>query len=134
MKKSTLIQLTGILFIIGLLSSCAPSYFGKTYSPTQNVDVYLDAGDVKKAHTTMGTSNMDQGFRSLESAQQKVIEMGKARGADGVIMKLTEEVVSTQQSGLGVVTKKSKKNIITTSSSTTDVKKKTIVATFVKYN
>jgi len=133
MKKSTLIQLFGIL-IIGLLSACAPSYFGKTYSATQNVDIYLDAADVKKEHTTMGTTSFDQGFRSLDVAQQKVIEMGKAKGADGVIMKLTEEVASTQQSGLGVVSKKKKKDIITTSSSTTDVKKNKITATFIKYN
>lgn len=133
MKKSTLIQLAGIL-LIAFSSACAPSYFGKTYPATQNVDVYLDAADVKKAHTTIGSSSFDKGFKSLESTQQKVIEMGKARGADGVIMKLTEEVAATTQSGSGVVNKKAKKDVITSSSTTTDIKQTKITATFIKYN
>jgi len=133
MKKSSLIQLFGILFI-ALSSACAPSYFGKTYAPTQNVDVYLDAADVKKAHTTMGSTTIDQGFKGLDATQQKVIEMGKAKGADGVIMKLSEEVVSTQQNGVATVNNKTKNPMVNTSSSTTDIKKKKVTATFIKYN
>ncbi len=34
-------------------------------------------------------------FSSMEVVQQKVLEMGKAKGADGVIIKLTEELLST---------------------------------------
>ncbi|GAA4914951.1 hypothetical protein GCM10023313_17960 [Mucilaginibacter defluvii] len=119
----------------GFITSCSsPKYFGKTYSPTQNVDVYLDKADVKKNHTTIGTTSIGKGFGSLESAQQKVIELGKAKGADGVIMTLTEEVVSTQQTGTGVITQSKKKNVTgTTSSSTVDIKQKKITATFIKY-
>ncbi|HTF30771.1 MAG TPA: hypothetical protein VK625_18080 [Flavitalea sp.] len=132
MKKVTLIQLFGILFV-ALLSACStPSYLGKTYPATQNVDIYLDTADVKKTYTTMGTSTYDQGLNSLDAMQQKLIEMGKAKGADGVIMKLTEEVAVTQQSGVGVAAKKSK--IVTTSSTTRDIKKKKITATFIKYS
>ncbi|GAA4312657.1 hypothetical protein GCM10023149_08100 [Mucilaginibacter gynuensis] len=134
MKKATTISLITFL-VMGLLAACStPSYFGKTYSPTQNVDVYLDKADVKKTYTTMGSTKIAKGFSSLESAQQKVIELGKAKGADGVIMNLTEEVVSTQQTGTGVVTQTKKKNVIgTSSSSTMDVKSKKITATFIKY-
>ncbi|MCC8407801.1 DUF1471 domain-containing protein [Mucilaginibacter sp. UR6-1] len=134
MKKTTTIFLVTFL-VMGLLAACStPSYFGKTYSPTQNVDVYLDKADVKKPFTTMGTTKVGKGFSSLESAQQKVIELGKAKGADGVIMSLTEEVISTQQTGTGVVTQNKKKNVTGTSSSTTmDVKSKKITATFIKY-
>ena len=65
MKKSTSIQLLGILFI-ALLSACStPSYFGKTYPATQNVDVYLDAEDVKKPYTTMGTLEYDRTLSRL---------------------------------------------------------------------
>jgi len=133
MKNSVLIQLLGVFFI-ALAIACAPSYFGKTYPATQNVDVYLSDVDVKKEHTTMGTTTIDKGFSSMQVVQQKVIEMGKAQGADGVIMKLSEEVVSTQKSGTGVVNKKTKKDVISTSSSTMDIKKKKIDATFIKYN
>ncbi|GAB3921709.1 hypothetical protein GCM10028827_05400 [Mucilaginibacter myungsuensis] len=82
----------------------------------------------------MGTTDIGKGFGSLESAQQKVIELGKAKGADGVIMVLTEEVVTTSQTGTGVVNRTKKKNVIGTNSSTsTDIKQKKIMATFIKY-
>lgn len=134
MKKTTLIRLSGILFI-ALLSACStPSYFGKTYSATQHVDVYLDVADVKKTYTTMGTSTYDQDLSSIEAMQHKIIEMGKAKGADGVVMKLTEEVALTQQSGVGTVNKNTKNKIATSSSTTRDIKKKKITATFIKFN
>lgn len=134
MKKVTTCSLVTLL-VIGLLAACSsPKYFGKTYSPTSNVDVYLAKEDVKKNYTTMGTTDIGKGFGSLETAQQKVIALGKAKGADGVIMNLTEEVVSTSQTGTGVVTQSKKKNVIgTSSSSTMDIKQKKIMATFIKY-
>lgn len=132
-KTANLVLLT--FLVIGLLAACSsPKYFGKTYSPTTNVDVYLAKEDVKKNFTTMGTTDIGKGFGSLETAQQKVIELGKAKGADGVIMVLTEEVVTTSQTGTGVVTQSKKKNVIgTSSSSSTDIKQKKIMATFIKY-
>ncbi len=133
MRNSPLIQFVGVLCIA--LSSCAaPSYFGKTYVATQNVDVYLDPADVKKAHTTIGTSTYDQDFQSVGAMQQKLVEIGKTKGADGVIMKLSEEVAFTQQSGNVNVNKKTKKDNISTSSTTVDVMKKKITATFIKYD
>lgn len=126
-----MIQVLGPFFI-ALISACAPSYFGNTYPATQNVDVYLDAADVKKEHKTIGTAKFDKGLRSLEALQQKAIEMGKAKGADGVIMELTEEVTATQQAGTGIVNKKSK--VISTSGTSVNIKKKKIVATFIKYS
>ncbi|MCE7064034.1 hypothetical protein [Dyadobacter sp. CY326] len=129
-----LIHLLVILFI-ALLAACSkPSYFGKTFSPTENVDIYLDKTDVKRNHITMGSTKLAKGFGSIDAAQQKVIELGKSKGADGVIMNLTEEVVSTQQNGTAVASKTKKEKIMATnSSSTTDIKQKSIVATFIKY-
>jgi len=63
-----------------------------------------------------------------------IIEMGKTKGADGVIMTLTEEVAAIQQSGVGTVNKKTKNRISTSSSTTVDIKKKKITATFIKYS
>ena len=134
MKKVTVFSLISFL-IMGMLAACStPKYFGKTYTPTSNVDVYLAKEDVKKNYTTMGTTDVGKGFGSLEAAQQKVIELGKAKGADGVIMVLSEEVVSTQQTGTGVVSRSNRKNVTgTSSSSTVDIKQKKISATFIKY-
>lgn len=130
----TLINLLAILFIAILAACSKPSYFGKTYAPTQNVDIYLDKTDVKKNYITMGTTNLAKGFSSMGAMQQKVIELGKANGADGVIMTLTEEVVATQQNGTAIVSKTKKQKVIATnSSSTMDIKEKNIVAAFIKY-
>lgn len=135
MKKVTLIQVLGVL-LITLLAACSkPSYFGTAYAATDHVDVYLDKADIKKQYTTMGSTSLDKGFGSIEAAQQKVIEMGKAKGADGVIITLSEEVVVTQQNGTGIVTKTKKDNVLGTSSSQTrDIKKQKVDATFIKYN
>ena len=130
MKNSALIFLIGVL-CIALVTSCnKPSYLGKTYSATQQVDIYMDANDVKGRYTTMGTSTYDQDFRSLDAMQEKVVEMGRAKGADGVIMQLGEEVALTQQSGSGTVNKNSKNNknnTVTTSGTTVNIKKKKIL-------
>ncbi len=134
MKNSALIFLIGVL-CIALATSCnKPSYLGKTYAPTQHLDVYLDAADVRNRYTTMGTSTYDQDFRSLDAMQQKVIEVGQAKGADGVIMKLSEEVALTQQNGTGNVNKKDRNNTINTSQTAVNIKKKKITATFIKYD
>lgn len=126
-----LIKLFGTVFM-AMLAACAPSYFGKTYPVTQNVDFYLDAADVKKEYTTIGTTIYNQGLKSLDGMQRKVIEMGKANGADGVIMEMSEKVTATQQNGVGVVNKKNK--TYNSSATTVNIKKKQITATFIKYN
>lgn len=134
MKKVTDINLLALLLITFLSACSGPAYLGKAYPATQNVDVYMDPADIKKPYTTMGTTEVDQDLRSLEATQQKVIELGKAKGADGVITKLTEEDLAVQQTGSGVVNKKSKKNTYSSSSTTTTIKKKKISATFIKYD
>ncbi|MFP7655166.1 MULTISPECIES: hypothetical protein [Chryseobacterium] len=132
MRKSLLIQSVGVL-ALSAATSCAPSYFGKTYAATQNVDVYFDAADVKREHETMGTTEINQGFSSMDAMQQKAIELGKSRGADGVIMKLTEEVTGSSKSDFGNMKKGSKNNTYTGGSVTTNMKVKKIQATFIKY-
>ncbi|SOD99232.1 hypothetical protein [Spirosoma fluviale] len=128
------INLLVILFI-ALVAACSKkSYCGKTYSPTQHIDVYLDKADIRKGYITIGSANLAKGFSSMDAMQQKVIELGKSNGADGVIMTLTENGILTQQNGTGVVSKtKKQKVIVINSSSTTPMKEKRIVATFIKY-
>jgi hypothetical protein len=124
-----------VILFIALSAACSkPSYFGKTYSSTQNVDIYLDKTDVKKNYITMGSTNVAKGFSSMNVMQQKVIELDKANGADGIIMNLTEDVISTQQNGTSAVSKTKKQKVIAVnSSSAMDIKKKMIAAIFIKY-
>jgi len=133
MKNLILILLAGILFLL-LINSCStPSYFGKTYVPTQNVDVYLDECDVKKEYEVMGTSDIKQGFNSLDKLQQKAIELGKTKGADGIIMKLTEEDTGAITNNFGNVKKGKKNDSYTGGTITTNTKVKKVQATFIKY-
>lgn len=134
MKKSNLLQIIGV-FIMLSLASCAPSYLGKTYEPTQNVDLYYDAKDVRRSHTVMGTTDMGEGLQSLDKVQQKIVNLAKAKGADGVIMTVTEEVLNSATSNIGTISDKNKKNSVFSSGSiTTNTKQKKINATFIKYD
>lgn len=117
-------------------ASYGQKYFGKTYPATKNVDLYFDLDDVKKPYTVMGSTELAQGFRSLEKVQEKIIKLAKSKGADGIFLEIKEEVISTQQTGLTTVgkTKKKKKALVTESNSTYDVKQKKMKAKFLKYD
>ncbi|KEQ31348.1 hypothetical protein N180_07620 [Pedobacter antarcticus 4BY] len=131
MKKLILTLLFGTFI---LSNTYAQKYFGKTYTPTQNVDEFYANADVTKEYTVMGKTELDKGFRSLEKTQAKIIELAKKKGADGVIFTMDEEVVATTSSGSGSVnTKKANKATGFSSSTTTDIKEKKIRATFIKY-
>lgn len=113
----------------------AQKYFGKSYERTNIVDDYYDKDDVKKTYTVMGKAELDQGFRSLEKCQDKIIDLAKKKGADGVIFSIDEEIYGTSTSSGGSVNeKKEKKTTATSSSATVDLKQKTIKATFIKYD
>ena len=132
MKKSLLVAVFG-LFFVNVAS--AQKYFGKSFPETQNVDEFFDKEDVIKTYTVIGKAELDQGFRSLEKCQKKILELAKKKGADGVIFILEEEVYgSSTSSGATINEKKKNKTAVTGSSSTVDMKKKTIRATFIKYD
>lgn len=131
MKKLVLFLLLGILYCN---SSYSQKYFGKSYPETQVIDQYFDDLDVKKSFTVMGTAELDQGFRSLEKCQDKLVDLARKKGADGIIFVLEEEVYGSSTSGGATVNeKKNNKTTASTNSSTVDLKKKTIKAKLIKY-
>jgi hypothetical protein len=133
MKKLSSFK-SGVVLMLSFLTACSgPAYLGKTYTPTQNVDIYLDAADVKKPYEIMGTSEVGQGLSSLNAVQEKVINLGKGKGADGVIMKLTEEVTGSQKNDYGSIQNGKKNNTYTGGSVTNNIKVKKVQATFIKY-
>jgi hypothetical protein len=114
--------------------SHAQKYFGKAYTPTEKVDEFYDPADVEKGYTIMGKTELGKGFRSMEKVQQKIIDLAKKKGADGVIFSAEEEVLATSTSTGGTVSKKKQdKTFVGGSSTTTDVKQTKIMATFIKY-
>ncbi|MCL4639830.1 MAG: hypothetical protein M5Z89_12615, partial [Olivibacter sp.] len=85
-------------------------------------------------YTVMGKTELAKGFRSLEKTQQKIIDLAKEKGADGIIFSIEEEVLGTSSSTGGSVNEKKKnKTTVVGSSTTMDLKEKKIRATFIKY-
>jgi hypothetical protein len=96
------------------------------------VDEYFDTNDVKKSYTVMGKAELLKGFRSLEKAQQKIVQLAKQKGADGVIFSIEEEIYGTSSSsGVTVNGKKKEKTSASANTTTTDMKQTKIKATFV---
>ena len=131
MKKSLLIMLMGFLFFN---NSYAQKYFGKAYTPTQKIDEYYNIEDIEKKYIVMGTTELGQGFRSLEKVQKKIVDLARLKGADAVVFKMEEETISNSTSNTGSVNNK-KKDMTTFNSGsvTTDIKQKKVYATFIKY-
>lgn len=131
MKKIVLFLLIGFLTASTLR---AQKYFGKSFPSTQRVDEYYDEVDIKRPFTVMGKAEMDQGFRSLEKTQKKIIELAKKKGADAIIFYMEEENYGTSTSSGGSISEKKKKTTATSSSNTVALTKKVIRATFIKYD
>lgn len=132
MKKTVLFLLLNVLFSNTI---AAQKYFGKSYPATQNIDEYYETTDVKKPYTVMGKADMDQGFRSLEKCQLKMIELAKKKGADGIIFYVDEEVYGTTNSGSSTeYDKKKGKKTETITGSSVELKQKKVRAVFIKYD
>ena len=82
----------------------------------------------------MGTAELDQGFRSLEKCQEKLVNLARKKGADGVIYFIEEDVYGSSTSGSATLNEKKKsKTTATSNSSTVELTKKTITAKLIKY-
>lgn len=81
-----------------LLFGCAHiNYVGKSYDPTDHIDVYYSEKDITKEYTVMGHAvGGGQLLVSTSKIQNKLIEKAKAKGADAVLItgigrEITEE-------------------------------------------
>ena len=70
------------------LLSCGThlKYLGKTTSPTQAVDVYVDASSIKKPYTIVGKAYIEAFMRyNIEKVQKKAVVLAKEKGADAIL-------------------------------------------------
>jgi len=135
MKTITFIMGITMSLILATVSTVkAQAYLGKAYTPTEKVDVFLEMEDIEKPYEIMGKSTVAQGFKSLAKTQEKIVKLGKTKGADAVVMKLVEEVTGSQQNDFTTI-KNGKKNTGTVigSSNTNNIKVKKVEAVFIKY-
>jgi hypothetical protein len=66
------------------------NYLGSSYTPSKNVDVYVDASAIKHPYTIIGKGYMEYGAgiyskSRIEKMQKKAIEKAKAKGADAIL-------------------------------------------------
>lgn len=132
MKKTKSFQLLTAALL--LITACSPSYLGKSYAPTQNVDIYMDQADIKKSYTIMGNTETEVMLKSTERTQQDLIALAKAKGADGIILSSSQEVTSTSQNTSGTEKKGKKQNEYNSTTTTSVSKTKKIKGVLIKYN
>ena len=103
-----------------LFSSCGSrlNYLGSSYSPSRNVDVYVDASSIKRPYTIIGKGYMEYGYgfygkSKIERMQEKAIRKAREKGADAILFNdyyIKEDgasihsVTKTDSVGKGLVT------------------------------
>lgn len=126
------------IVVIFLCASCIVSaqYVGKSYAPTNSVDIFMTWQDVPGDYEVMGYADASPGgLASIENAQQKVEELGRKKGADAIVF----EGIDTSYGAPTLETKETKeKNLdgsYTKKTTTTENVQtfKTLKVTFIKY-
>lgn len=73
-----------------ILSSCATrvDYIGNAYTPSKQVDVFVEKDAIKKPYDVIGKGYVRMGtaFSSLEKVQKRAVEKAKQKGAHAVIV------------------------------------------------
>lgn len=89
MKPLKLFYLFGITLFASAcsLSQYGPTYFGTEYTPTDTVQTFYSAKDIKEPFKVMGHMNATTGSSkaSKNRTQELVIQRAKKAGADAVI-------------------------------------------------
>ncbi|MFL5741377.1 MAG: hypothetical protein ACJ75B_14230 [Flavisolibacter sp.] len=84
------------LFLV-ILVSCGTriDYVGKSATPTQKVDVFVDPSSIKKPYTVIGKGYVTYGAAyRMEKLQRQAVQKAKEKGADAVLFQdyfVTEE-------------------------------------------
>lgn len=83
-----MIRLYSVILITFCSCSSHLNYLGSSYTPTQKVDVFVDASAIKRSFTVIGKSSVEI-FRStaanFERMQERAIEKAKEKGANAIL-------------------------------------------------
>jgi hypothetical protein len=94
------------------------NYLGNSFTPSKNVDVYVDASSIKRPYTIMGKGYMEYGYglytkSKIEKMQEKAVEKAREKGADAILFQeyfikengaSIQTVSKTDSVGKGLVT------------------------------
>jgi hypothetical protein len=131
-------HLQGILLVFfALLAGCTTTdYLGKTYPPTQHVDVFYSPHDVTRAYEVMGEIRAEgDDIVSYASMQQKLVQEAMQKGADAILI----EKLDTTETGSTTVENRTReqhrrRTSSSTAISTTSIEKdRLITAKLLKY-
>ncbi|MFT5048746.1 MAG: hypothetical protein ACI8QZ_000133 [Chlamydiales bacterium] len=77
-----------LLASVLLLAACVSvDYMGKSYPPTDNVDVYYSMDAVERPHEVMGQAQAEAGEGvKMQKIQDELVADAMTRGADGIVM------------------------------------------------
>lgn len=76
------------ILVCFFLVSCGPTvqYVGKNYEPTNHVDVYSSASEVKKAYEIIGNADGRAWLLTdYDKIKKTILKEAKKKGADAVI-------------------------------------------------
>ena len=83
-----MIKYYSLILMLAFYSCTKLNYLGSSYTPTRNVDVFVDPSAVKKPYTIIGKGYFDYSVYSLsltEKMQKKAIQKAKDKGADAIL-------------------------------------------------
>ena len=75
------------LLILLFLSCTKINYVGNSYDPTNNIEVFVDEGAIKRKYDVVGKGYVQNTTTTPEKIQIKAIEIAKQRGADAILIK-----------------------------------------------
>ncbi|HEX5002421.1 MAG TPA: hypothetical protein VFW78_07980 [Bacteroidia bacterium] len=83
-------RLFSVLFVVTALAGCGSSpykYFGKSYAPTVNAEMFFREADIPEPFEIMGKMDVKMSSKkSTEKIQRKVMQIAASKGADAVII------------------------------------------------
>ena len=75
------------LLILLFLFCTKINYVGNSYDPTNNIEVFVDEGAIKRKYDVVGKGYVQNTTTTPEKIQIKAIEIAKQRGADAILIK-----------------------------------------------
>ena len=121
-----------ILAAVFILTGCVSAeYMGKTYQPTDHVDIFFSFDDIERDYEVMGEIRAEAAeFMSTEKIQNKLVEEAMAKGGDAIVIEHWDEVVVSSSASTHGEADENKYKETTTSTVT---KEKVVTAKLIKY-
>ena len=101
MYKRNIKILVTFFLLLFLVAGCAHiNYVGKSYDPTDNVDIYYAKEDIEKEYTVMGHAvGGGQLLVSTSKIQNELIAKAKSKGADAILITEIGREISEENDG-----------------------------------